>query len=90
MRKYNTPHDRAIKAANWAMKTDPACAVAHRRRLAAKEELDTALKDEIAPARAAYEAAKAEWERLTMAVFDQAMAEAGFPQTEAKKVAGAA
>jgi hypothetical protein len=81
MRKYNTAHDLAIKAANWAMKEDPACAAAHRRRMAAKEELAIATQDEVQSARAALEAANAEWLRLTTKVFDRVMAEAGFPQT---------
>ena len=37
--EYNTPHDLAIRAANWAMKEDPLCVAAHQRRMAAKEEL---------------------------------------------------
>jgi hypothetical protein len=36
---YSTPHDLAIKAANWAMKDDPECVAAHKRRMAAKRDL---------------------------------------------------
>jgi hypothetical protein len=88
-RRYSTPHDRAIKAANWAMQEDPECAAAHRRRLALKQELAIANRHEVQAVRAAYEAGRAEWERLTIAVFDRVMAEAGFPQSMPQK-AGAA
>jgi hypothetical protein len=33
---YTTPHDLAIKAANWAMKEDPECEAASRSRSEAK------------------------------------------------------
>jgi hypothetical protein len=81
---YDSPHDRAIKAANWAMRLDPACKEAHRRRLS--QDLAIANGHEVQKARAAHEAAKAEC-GLTMAVFDRVMAEAGFPQSNASLAA---
>lgn len=87
-RKYNTPHDLAIKAANWAMKEDPECVKAHRRWLGAKKDLAIAQRGEIAAARAAYEAANAEWNKLTMQVFDRVIAERGFPRTGGAATAG--
>jgi hypothetical protein len=57
------------------MKDDLECAAAHRRRLRAKKELEaTANRDEIPKARAAFEAANAEWSRITLEVFRQVMA----------------
>jgi hypothetical protein len=82
-REYNTSHDLAIKAADWAMKTDPACAAAHQRRIAAKEALALASRQETDAAHTAHEAANAEWCRLTHQVFNRVMAEAGFPQQKA-------
>jgi hypothetical protein len=79
---YTTPHDLAIRAANWAMKDDPKCAAAHQRRMAAKRDLKISSRHEIPAARAAFEAANTEWNRLTMEVFDRVMAEAGFPQVD--------
>ena len=79
-RAYTTPHDQAIKRADWAMKEDPECAAAHRRRRAKRKELAEAEKREVPKARAALEAAEAEWRRITTIVFDRTMAEAGFPQ----------
>jgi hypothetical protein len=86
---YTTPHDLAIRAANWAMKENAECAAAHRRWLAAKRDLKLASRDEIPEARAAYEAAKAAWDRITMEVFDRVMAEAGFGEAQAKEAAAA-
>ena len=63
--------DDVIKAANWAMKEDPACAEAHRLRMIAKRELALASRAELPAARAAYDAANAEWHRLTTEVFDR-------------------
>jgi hypothetical protein len=65
---------------NWAMKDDPECVTAHQRRMAAKEELALASRHEIPKARAVFEAANADWRRITSAVFDRVMAAAGFPQ----------
>lgn len=79
-REYNTPHDLAIRAANWAMKENPKCVAAHKRMRAAEEELDLATRHEIPAARAGFEAAKAEWNRVTMEIFDRTMAAKGFPQ----------
>lgn len=67
-RTYGTPHDLAIKAANWVMKDDPKCAAAHQRCM------------EVPKARAAFEAANAEWSKITKKVFNRVMAEAGFSQ----------
>jgi hypothetical protein len=78
-RVYGTPHDLAIKAANWAMKDDPDCARAFQIMRAAKEELDLAARHEVPKARAAFTAAKVEWLRITNVVFDRVMAAAGFP-----------
>ena len=83
MPSYSTPHDLAIKAANCAMKEDMECAAAHQRRMVAKEELALASRHEMPKARAAFEAANAEWQRITSGVFDRVMAEAGFPQGSA-------
>jgi hypothetical protein len=80
-RKNNTPHDLAIKAANWAMKDDPECAAAFQRRRVAKQELELATRDEAQTAKAAWEAADTEWKRITKEVFHRVMAEKGFPQT---------
>lgn len=80
--KYSKPHDLAIRAANWAMKEDPQCVLAHQCRMAAKEELELATRHEVPKARAAFEAANAEWRRITTEVFDRVMAAAGFPQDE--------
>jgi hypothetical protein len=66
-------HDAAIRAANWAMHDDPACAAAHQRRMATKQELELAGRHEIPKARAAFEAANAEWRRITTEVFDRVM-----------------
>jgi hypothetical protein len=69
-------HDDRIKAANWAMKDDPECIEAHCQWLTARKELELATRHEIpaARARAAHEAAKAEWYRVTKKVFDRVMA----------------
>jgi hypothetical protein len=64
-----------IKRANWAMKEDPECVAAHRRWMAAKLDLGMAFRSALPAARAEYEAAKAEWYRMTEAVFDRVMAE---------------
>ena len=85
VRIYDTPHDLAIKAANWAMKEDPECAAAHRLRMAAKEELALARRREIPKARAALEAANIEWRRATTIVFDRVMAKAGFPRCQERE-----
>jgi hypothetical protein len=74
-REYNTPHDLAIKAANWAMKDDPRCAAAHQRRMMAKKDLELATRHEVPKARAAFEAADANWRRITTEVFDHVMAQ---------------
>lgn len=68
VREYNSPHDAAIRAANWAMKDDPQCVTAHLAR------------HEVPKARAVFEAANANWRRVTTEVFDRVMAAAGFPQ----------
>jgi hypothetical protein len=81
-RVYGTPHDLAIKAANWAMKDDPACVEAFQIMRAAREELDLATRHEVPKARAAFEAARAEWLRITAMVFDREMAAAGFPEVK--------
>ena len=86
-RVYDTPHDRAAKAANWAMQEDPECAAAHRLRMAAKEELALASRHEVPKARAALEAANAEWRRVTKEVFDRVMTEAGFPPCQERATA---
>jgi hypothetical protein len=80
---YDTPHDKAIKAANWAMKENPKCVEAHQAWMAAKEDLETAVKNEVPAARKAAEAAKAKWLKVTNEVFNRVMAEAGFPQADA-------
>jgi hypothetical protein len=82
MREYDTPHDLAIKAANWAMHDDPVCVLAHQRRMQARKELTQAIRHEIPAARAAFETANAEWREITTEVFDRVMAAAGFPQTK--------
>jgi hypothetical protein len=80
MRKYDTKHDLAIKAANWAMRDDPECVAAFQKMRTAREELELAARHEVPKARAAYTAAKAEWLRITTEVFDRTMADAGFPE----------
>lgn len=72
---YVAPHDLAIRRANWAMATDPACVEAFQRRKAAKEELGFTSREEIPRARAAFTAADAEWKRVTLGVFRRVMAE---------------
>ena len=74
-RRYDTPHDRAIKVANWMMKDDPECTAAHRLRMRAKAELASASREEVPKARAALEAANAEWSRITLEVFRRVMAD---------------
>ena len=80
MQKYDTPHDLEIKAANWAMKDDPACAEAFQRMQAAKKDIELAVRHEVPKARAAFAAAKAAWLKITAITFDRVMAAAGFPQ----------
>ena len=87
---YTLNSGAAIKAANWAMKEDPACAEAHQRRLRAKEELEFATRHEIPKARTAFDVANAEWRRITSEVFDRVLAAqclsslASFPCNEDK------
>jgi hypothetical protein len=85
MRKYDTPHDLAIRSANWAMKDDPDCAEAFQRMRAAKKDLELATRHEVPKLRAVFEAAKAEWQQITTVVFDRVMADAGFPQLPTKQ-----
>jgi hypothetical protein len=81
MSKKINSYDFAIGAANWVMKDDPECAAAFQRRRVAKQELELATRHEIPKARAVFEAADAEWKRITKEVFHRVMAEKGFPQT---------
>ena len=67
VREYNSPHDAAVRAANWAMKDDPQCVMAHQRvwRPSGTSSLH--------PARSAksprcFEAANADWRRITTEV----------------------
>jgi hypothetical protein len=87
MRKYDTPHDLAIKAANWAMKDDPDCTKAFQHMQVAKADLKQATRHEVPKARAAFEAAKAEWPHVTTMTFDRVMAGAGFPQISKREEA---
>lgn len=76
---YTDAHSLAIRAANWAMKEDPACAEAHRLRMAARRELFEATRHEIPIAREAMAEADKRWLQLTKEVFSRVMAEKGFP-----------
>jgi hypothetical protein len=55
MKTYDIPNDLAIKAANWAMKEDLACAVAHQAMRTARQDLVQASRDDVPSARAVYQ-----------------------------------